>query len=157
MPRSPVPRKSHRVAAAAQADNRQDLIVLYDQSNLLMVSEPVAEIIIGNPTIADITIQGGNLIVVTGKSFGITNMIALSATRKIVMDMRIIVQRDERKVVNLVKGTKRESYNCSPQCNPSIVVGDDTAYFASVSKDAERKIKLSEGQADAGGGSANSQ
>jgi Flp pilus assembly secretin CpaC len=36
-----------------------------------------AEVIIGNPTIADVSVQGGNLLVVTGKSFGVTNIISL--------------------------------------------------------------------------------
>ncbi len=56
-----------------------DLIVKYDQSQLLRLPRPVVEIIIGNPTIADVTVQSGKLLVITGKSFGITNIIALDA------------------------------------------------------------------------------
>jgi hypothetical protein len=139
------------VALAATHAAADDLIVKYDQSQLLRLSRPAAEIIIGNPTIADVSVQGGNLLVITGKSFGITNIIALDAERTVIQDQRVLVQRDERKVVNLQKGGKRESYNCSPQCNPSITVGDDTQYFDAVAKNSERKIKLSEGQAEAGG------
>jgi hypothetical protein len=130
----------------------EDLIVKYDQSQLLRLERPPAEIIIGNPTIADVSIQGGNLLVVTGKSFGITNIIALDAERNIIEDRRVLVQRDERKVVNLHKGSRRETYNCSPQCNPSITIGDDAQYFESVAKLSERKMKLSEGQSDSGNG-----
>jgi hypothetical protein len=139
------------LASAAPHAAADDLIVKYDQSQLLRLSRPAAEIIIGNPTIADVSVQGGNLLVITGKSFGITNIIALDAERAVIQDQRVLVQRDERKVVNLQKGGKRESYNCSPQCNPSITVGDDTQYFDAVAKTSERKIKLSEGQAEAGG------
>ena len=139
------------VAVAAVQAKAEDLIVKYDQSQLLRLSRPAAEIIIGNPTIADVSVQGGNLLVITGKSFGITNIIALDAERAVIQDQRVLVQRDERKVVNLQKGGKRESYNCSPQCNPSITVGDDTQYFDAVAKTSERKIKLSEGQAEGGG------
>lgn len=138
------------LAGAASAD---DLIVKYDQSQLWRLKRPVAEIIIGNPTIADITIQSGDLLVVTGKSFGITNIIALDANREIVEERRILVQRDEVKVVNLHKGSKRESYNCSPQCNPTITIGDDPQYFETVAKLSDRKIKLSEGKADDSGDS----
>ena len=53
-----------------------DLIVKYDQSHLLRLPRPAAEIIIGNPAIADISVQFGNLLVITGKTFGITNIIA---------------------------------------------------------------------------------
>ena len=137
--------------SAARAD---DLIVKYDQSQLLRLPRPAAEIIIGNPTIADVSVQGGNLLVITGKSFGITNIISLDADRNIIQDQRVLVQRDEVKVVNLHKGPKRESYNCSPQCNPSVTIGDDNAYFDNVVKSTTTKIKTSETGAEGGGSNA---
>jgi hypothetical protein len=133
----------------------QDLVVKYDQSQLLRLPRPVAEIIIGNPTIADVTVQASNLLVVTGKTFGITNVIALDAERNVIQDQRVMVIREESRVVNVQKGSKRESYNCVPQCNPSLVVGDDQVYFEQVSRMSERKIKFTEGSADSGGGAAN--
>jgi hypothetical protein len=135
----------------------QDLIVKYDQSQLLRLPRPVAEIIIGNPSIADVTVQSNNLLVVTGKTFGITNVIALDSDRAIIQDQRVIVVREEAGVVNLQKGSKRESYNCSPNCNPSLVSGDEQGYFENVGRMAERKIKFSDGAADGGGGGTASQ
>ncbi|MGC4064088.1 MAG: pilus assembly protein N-terminal domain-containing protein [Polyangiaceae bacterium] len=131
-----------------------DLIVKYDQSQLLRLPRPATEIIIGNPTIADVSVQGGNLLVVTGKSFGITNIIALDADRNIIQDQRVLVQRDDVRVVNLQKSNKRETYNCSPQCNPMITIGDDPAFFTNVAGNTERKLKASEGASD-GSGSGN--
>ena len=133
----------------------QDLIVKYDQSQLLRLPRPVAEIIIGNPTIAEVTVQAQNLLVVTGKTFGITNVIALDAERNIIQDQRIIVTREEGKVVNVQKGTQRETYNCTPQCNPSLVVGDEQKYFDAVARNSERKIKFTEGSAESGAAAAN--
>jgi Pilus formation protein N terminal region len=111
---------------------------------------PAAEIIIGNPAIADVAIQSVNLLVVTGKSFGITNIIALDAERNVIQDQRVLVRRDEAKVVNLQRGTERQSFNCTPQCNPSIVIGDDQKYFDMISKAAQAKIGFSERAADSG-------
>lgn len=125
-----------------------DLIVKYDQSQILRMPGKVAEFIIGNPTIADVSIQSADMLVVTGKSFGITNVIALDAERNVIKEARVIVVRDQVRVVNVQKAGKRESYNCTPQCNPSLVVGDDQAYFDSVVRASERKIRFSEGQTD---------
>lgn len=129
-----------------------DLVVRYDQSQLLRLPRPAAEIIIGNPTIADVSVQGGNLLVVTGKTFGITNIIALDGERNVIQDQRVVVQRDDFKAVSLVKGGKRETYSCDTQCNPTVTVGDDTNHFDSVVKTAEKKIKFSEGAGEGGGG-----
>ena len=128
--------------------NAADLVVKYDQSTLMRMPRAVSEVIIGNPLIADVTIQSTDLLIVTGKTFGITNVIALDANRNIIQDQRVMVQRDDSKIVYLQKGLKRESYNCTPNCNPTITVGDDTLYFDTVAKNSERKIKLIEGQTD---------
>jgi hypothetical protein len=143
--------------AAKPAAAETDLTVKYDQSQLLRLPRPAVDIIIGNPTIADVSVQTGSMLVVTGKGFGITNMIVLDADREIIEEYRVLVVRESAKVVNLQKGSKRESYNCAPQCNPSLVVGDDQAYFETTAKTSERKIKFSEGGADAGGGSPGGQ
>lgn len=135
----------------------QELVVKYDQSQLLRLPRPVAEIIVGNPSIADVTVQSGNLLVITGKTFGITNVIALDAERNVIQDQRVMVMREEARVVNLQKGSKRETYNCSPNCNPSLVVGDDNAYFETVGRMSERKIKFSDTSADGGGAAPASQ
>jgi Flp pilus assembly secretin CpaC len=62
----------------------EDLIVKYDQSQILRMPGKVSEFIIGNPSIADVSIQSADVLVVTGKSFGITNVIALDAERKVI-------------------------------------------------------------------------
>jgi hypothetical protein len=131
-----------------------DLVVRYDQSQLLRLPRPVNEVIIGNPSIADVTIQGGDLLVVTGKSFGVTNIIALDAERNVVQDQRVIVQRDDQRVVTLHRGSVRNSFTCTPACSPSLIVGDDPAYFEVIHKSSEKKAKFSDASAEnsAGGG-----
>ena len=145
------------VALEASQARASDLLVKYDQSQLLRLSRPVAEIIIGNPAIADVTVRSGKLLVITGKSFGITNIIALDSEKNVIRDQRVLVQRDQVKIVNLQKGAKRESYNCSPQCNPTVTVGDDTDYFSKVANNSKTKIKMSVEQAGGGDGGAGGQ
>ena len=137
--------------AGPTAQVLDDIVVKYDQSQLLSLPRPAAEIIIGNPVIADITVQSGNLLVITGKSFGITNMIVLDAKREVIFERRILVKRDDVKVVNLQRGALRQTFNCTPQCNPTVTIGDDQAYFDSMLKAAEKKSGLSDKAADPGG------
>jgi Flp pilus assembly secretin CpaC len=134
--------------AAVPALAAEDLIVKYDQSKLVRLQKPAAEIIVGNPSIADVSVQSGNLLVVTGKTFGITNIIILDAERNVIQDQRVLVQRDEGKVVNLMRGVDRQSYNCTPQCNPSITIGDEQKYFEAIRNASQNKIGFSEGSGD---------
>lgn len=131
----------------------EDLIVYYDQAQLLRMPRPVAEIIVGNPSIADVTIQGGNLLVVTGKTFGVTNVIALDSERNVIQDQRVIVERDLQGVVNLHKGTARYTLACAPTCQTTLTVGDDAGHFDIVKKQNADKTGFSEKGTDAEKGS----
>ncbi len=123
----------------------QDLVVKYDQSQLLRLPKPVAEVIIGNPSIVDVTVQGGNLLVVTGKTFGVTNIIALDADRNIIQDQRVQVERERQNVVQLHRGAQINSYSCTPNCAPMLAIGDEAKFFEQVSKQNRDKTKFSEG------------
>jgi hypothetical protein len=116
-----------------------DLVVAYDQSQLLRLPRPVAEVIIGNPSIADVAVQGGNLLAITGKSFGVTNIIALDADRNVIQDQRVIVDQDDRRTVALYRGSQRQTFTCAPNCSPAIIVGDDPKVFDAISKGAATK------------------
>ncbi len=133
---------------AATALAADDLIVKYDQSQLIRLPRPAAEIIIGNPSIADVAVQTGNLLVITGKSYGVTNIIALDADRNVIQDQRIMVRRDERSVVHLMRGTARQTFACVPQCNPTLTLGDDITHMQITKQAADLKINFSEKAAD---------
>ena len=128
----------------------KDLVVRYDQAQLIRLPRPAADVIVGNPSIADVAIQGSNLLVVTGKTFGVTNVIALDVDRNVIHDQRIFVERDPQKVVTLLKGSTRESYTCTPTCAPTLTIGDDKVFFETINKHSQRKHKFSTGDASAG-------
>ncbi len=134
------------VAFTGEDARANDLMVRYDQSQLIRLPRPATEVIIGNPSIADVTIQGGNLLVVTGKTFGITNIIALDAQRNVIQDQRVVVERDEQRAVVLYRGSLRESYTCTPNCTPTITIGDDSKYFETIVKNAQSKASVSNQQ-----------
>lgn len=142
------------LAIGAQQAKANDLIVRYDQSQILRLPRPVSELIIGNPSIADVAIQGSDLLVITGKTFGVTNVIALDPERNVIQDQRVVVQRDEQRLVNLHKGAVRQSYTCSPNCQPTLTIGDDPVYFEQINKHSTSKTKFSDSGAEAapGGG-----
>ena len=123
----------------------KDLVVRYDQAQLIRLPRPAADVIVGNPSIADVAIQGSNLLVVTGKTFGVTNVIALDADRNVIHDQRIFVERDNQKVVTLLKGSTRESYTCTPTCAPTLTIGDSVPFFESINKHSQKKHKFSTG------------
>ncbi len=134
-----------------------DLVVRYDQSQLLRLPRPASEIIVGNPSIADVALQDGNLLVVTGKTFGITNIIALDAEHNVIQDQRVMVERDDRRVVNLMKGSQRFTYACTPNCEPTLTIGDNKDFFSDVQSANSSKVKFSASTSDQGNNTNNAQ
>ncbi len=118
------------LAAPAQADT---VNVSVDEARIMKMPERVATIIIGNPLIADATLQSGGVLVLTGKGFGSTNMLALDRAGKVVMDTQIqVIGPGSRDLVVVYRGVERESYSCAPECERRLTLGDSAPYFGSI-------------------------
>jgi hypothetical protein len=115
--------------ANAKADTVQ---VSLDQAQVMRLPAGVTTIVIGNPLIADGSLQAGGLLVVTGKGYGTTNLMALDRSGRVLMDKSITVTGPRGgDLVVVYKGVDRESYSCSPECVPRIAtLGDGATYFA---------------------------
>jgi hypothetical protein len=118
-------------ATPTQADN---LTVNVDEARVMKLPERVATIVIGNPLIADATLQSGGILVVTGKGFGATNLLALDRSGRIVMDktVQVVGAYTSSDLVIVFKGIERESYSCAPDCERRLTLGDSPAYFTSI-------------------------
>ena len=64
-------------AAAAPPNGQPPLAVMIDHARVVKLPERTQTVIVGNPIIADVTVQRNGIMVVTGKSYGVTNLIAL--------------------------------------------------------------------------------
>jgi hypothetical protein len=118
-------------AAIAATPTQADTITVHvDAAQIMKLPEKVATIVIGNPLIADAALQSGGILVVTGKGFGSTNMLALDRAGRVVMDKTVqVLGPSGGDLVVVYKGVSRESYSCTPQCAPRITLGDDGKYF----------------------------
>ena len=125
-----------------------DLNIKIDQAELVRLDRPAAEIIIGNPSIADVSVQSGRILVVTGKSTGLTNMIVLDGNGKEIYEKSIVVAVDSKRLVSVHKGAARETYSCSPACGPAPTPGDSIAFFDQTSKAIISKIGLAQSAAE---------
>jgi hypothetical protein len=108
-----------------------DLVtVILDQARLVRLPEHVATLVVGNPLIADVTLQPGGLMVITGKGYGTTNLIALDRSGSVLRELAIEVQGPHEDVVIVYRGVDRESYSCTPVCERRITLGDTPDFFA---------------------------
>jgi hypothetical protein len=100
-----------------------------DNARLVKLPERAATVVIGNPLIADVSIQPGGLAVVTGKGYGATNVIMLDKDGAVLSEQAILVDGPSDPVVVVYRGVTRETYSCAPDCQPRATLGDDNDYF----------------------------
>ncbi|MGA7998397.1 MAG: pilus assembly protein N-terminal domain-containing protein [Bradyrhizobium sp.] len=126
------------------------IAVNVDQAKLVKLPNRVATIVVGNPLIADVTMQTGGILVVTGKGYGATNFIAMDRAGEILVDRVIQVEGPTDQLITIYRGIDRESYSCMPVCQRRATLGDGDAYFKSVMDQAGTLSSQASGAATAG-------
>jgi Flp pilus assembly secretin CpaC len=117
--------------AAVAEPSANTVSVNVDQARLVKLPARVATIVVGNPLIADVALQSGGVLVVTGKGYGATNFIAMDRAGEVLVDRLIQVEGPSDQLITVYRGVERESYSCMPMCQRRITLGDGDNYFKS--------------------------
>ena len=147
-------RRMVRIAAAVvmassltSAGAAEVINVIMDQAKIAPVPDRTATLVVGNPLIADVSVQAGGTMVLTGKGYGVTNVIALDHAGKVLSDKLVRVKGPLENVV-VYRGATRESYTCAPNCERRITLGDSPEYFeTTLTQTAVRNNRALFGQA----------
>src|SRR6202047_2088841 len=116
-------------AAGVAGPSVDAIAVNVDQAKLVKLPTRVATIVVGNPLIADVTLQTGGILVVTGKGYGATNFIAMDRSGEVLVDRIIEVEGPTDQLVTIYRGIDRESYSCMPICQRRATLGDGDEHF----------------------------
>jgi Flp pilus assembly secretin CpaC len=122
----------------------QPVIVTVDRAKVFRLSRPAATVIIGNPAIADATVEDEQTLVLTGRSFGVTNIVILDAAGEAIIDQSLVVRGHETNTVRIYRRADRETLACAPVCEPTLTIGDDSTAFNYASSQISARNALSE-------------
>lgn len=118
------------LASPAFAGSTESYKVELNKTEIVRLPGAAASVIIGNPKIADVTVQSSDLLFVVGRGYGETNLIILDANGNTMMNADLqVVNSLPNTGVRLYNGKSRETYSCIPYCGPSPVLGDDTGFI----------------------------
>jgi hypothetical protein len=117
-------------SAAAQPLAPEDtIVVMLDQARLLQLPDRASNVVVGNPLIADVSIQAGGLTVLTGKSNGATNLIVTDKKGVVLLEKNVEVTGSNDRTVVVYRGGDRETYSCTPDCSRRLTLGDMPEFF----------------------------
>jgi len=110
----------------------QNYTVDINKTQIMHLPAPASAIVVGNTSIADVSVHSPNLLFIVGRGYGVTNVIVLDEFGQTIMEADIQVKNSHSntgKRVMLV-GQGWRSYECSPFCQPAPVLSDDPGFVA---------------------------
>ncbi|MEC5292402.1 pilus assembly protein N-terminal domain-containing protein [Aurantimonas sp. C2-6-R+9] len=118
------------LSVGAQAkDHGAILGVAVDHARIIEIDRPAATVIVGNPAIVDVEVLSSERLVLTGRSYGITNLVILDQAGEMILDEQVAVQTFENNTVRVYRQASRITYACAPKCEPTVTIGDDPGSF----------------------------
>jgi Flp pilus assembly secretin CpaC len=140
----------------------EELTVNADQSQIVSVDRAPGTVVVGNPTIADVTIQGNQLFI-HGRVFGKTNIIVLDENGNQLAEYAVNVVTDDSYNAVVFKPDVPgkpiiiQSYTCKTDCESVFHIGDHADYYKLINEQQKNKLGLAQGQkpgenGDNGGG-----
>jgi len=102
-------------AALAEAG----ISVVMNQAKIVKLARPADTIVVGNPAIADAAVQDSSTIVLTGRGFGVTNLVVLDAEGSPIVDEQVVVSRDNPNSVRIYRRGNVQTLSCTPFCESS--------------------------------------
>ena len=130
---------------AAATASAEEISVSADQSQVISLDRTPGTVVVGNPTIADVTMQG-NLLFIHGRAFGKTNIIVLDENGNHLGDYDINVLTDDSYNVVVFKPGVRQSYTCKTDCEAVVQIGDSAEHYKLVLEQQKNKLSLAQGQ-----------
>ena len=109
------------ISAASIAQAADALTVELDGARILKLDTPASDVVIGNPFIADVTVQNPNRLVILGRAPGVTRLIVMS-DGTVTMDTQVVVHaKNASAQVSVLApgrgaGIEETEFACSDRC-----------------------------------------
>lgn len=118
------------------------VLVTVDRAKVFRVEDGASAVIVGNPFIADVAMFDQNTVVITGKSYGTTNLVILDQDSKPIVDEVITVRASGDDIVSVYRNTARATMSCNPACEPTLRLGDNPDSFQQAAEQATSRNEL---------------
>lgn len=107
------------IATSAMPALAEAITVTMNQAKIVKLSRAADTIIIGNPEIADASVQDASTVVLTGKGFGVTNLVILDDTGAPIIDEQVMVSRSTASTLRIYRRASVQTLSCTPYCESS--------------------------------------
>jgi Flp pilus assembly secretin CpaC len=108
------------IAQSAHAQASAPLMVSAGQAARLSLSAPVRDLVVGDPTVADVSLVNDRTLVILAKKVGSTTVLAFDARGQALADRQIVVSGIPAGGVVVQRGGLSATYACAASCSPLV-------------------------------------
>lgn len=109
--------------------NNVDLTVTMDFAEVVKTAQPASIVVVGNSGLLDVNVSNPNMLILTGKATGITNVVLFNQKGDRIREYLVEIMPSRRKLTTVHQGSKIETYQCGNGCIPVLSVGDSSEHF----------------------------
>jgi len=92
------------------------MTVEVNQSRRIVLGGAVANVIVGDPAVADVVMVDAHSVIVVGKGYGVTQVMVIDRGGRALLDARVtVVARNEGRVT-VYRGAVAADYSCAGRC-----------------------------------------
>jgi hypothetical protein len=96
-----------------------------DQSARIALPGPAKDVLVGNPSVADVTLLSPTSMAILGKSYGVTNLVVIDKAGRTILERQIVVSAPDDNRVSFFRGPNVWNYACSPRCERTPMPGEN--------------------------------
>lgn len=109
------------LAAGASSAQSARLNIGIDQAQRVALRGAAGSVIVGNPQIADVTVVDANTLYITGKGYGVTEVVAVDPLGRTVFQSEVVVTGGTGAgTVRVWRGGQATEMACASSCSPSM-------------------------------------
>ncbi len=117
-------------AFAGSAVNAAEVTVMMDEAHVVTLSRPAKTVFVGNAAIADATVVDPTHVFISGRNFGVTNLVALDAAGHEISNTPVTVMERGGARLTVQRAAARSTFACiSGRCEATPTPGDDFAFY----------------------------
>lgn len=108
------------LCAIAPSARAESVVVALDHSARLHVAGAAQSVVVGNPAVADVTVVDSHTIYVSGRGYGVTDVVVLDSGGHSLFSGEVQVTTPNTGRVSVWRGSDRTDMACAPSCQASV-------------------------------------
>ena len=128
--------------------------VRLDQNTLMELKAPAGTVLIGDPSVVDISLVTPRRIAILGRAYGQTNVIITDRTGRVIFQQEVEVARAQANRVSVYRGAQVANFTCSPSCERTPSPGEDNSSYQAFSSSYKDHTSTVQAGGSGGGGAS---